>query len=188
MWWVPQASAVFRGKAEDLKGTVNFQRPTYSLWTGQGCVSQPWPIFSSEKCRRISPLHWGCPGGSAVKNLLARQEPQIWSLGRDDPLEEGMTTQSSILAWRIPWTEEPGGLRSIGLQGPTWLKQLGMHASPLHATHTGFEWNQRNSSILERALLIILKHMRLVFSKITQVDLGKYKCAAHLSTSWLRIL
>ena len=37
-------------------------------------------------------------------------------LGREDPLEEGMTTHSSILAWRIPWTEEPGGLQSIGLQ------------------------------------------------------------------------
>ena len=90
-------------------------------------MSQPWPIFSSEKCRRISPLHWGCPGGSAVKNLLARQEPQVLSLGRDDPLEEGMTTHSSILAWRIPWTEEPGGLRSIGLHRVGHDKRLSMH-------------------------------------------------------------
>ena len=44
------------------------------------------------------------------------QETQIQSLGREDPLEEGMATLSSILAWRIPWTEEPGGLQSIGLQ------------------------------------------------------------------------
>ena len=41
---------------------------------------------------------------------------QVWSLGWEDPLEEGMTTHSSIHAWRIPWTEEPGGLWSIGLQ------------------------------------------------------------------------
>ena len=40
----------------------------------------------------------------------------VQSLGRDDPLEEGMAPHSSTLAWRIPWTEEPGGLRSIGLQ------------------------------------------------------------------------
>ena len=42
---------------------------------------------------------------------------QVRSLGREDPLEEGTATQSSILAWRIPWTEEPAGLQSLGLQG-----------------------------------------------------------------------
>ena len=44
------------------------------------------------------------------------QEPQVHSLGREDPLEEEMATHSSILAWRIPWTEEPGGLQFIELQ------------------------------------------------------------------------
>ena len=47
-----------------------------------------------------------------VKNLSATQETQVPSLCWEDPLEEGMATHSSILAWRIPWTEEPGGLRS----------------------------------------------------------------------------
>ena len=60
-------------------------------------------------------------GGSAVKNLPAMQQTMLetWvqSLGQEDPLEEGMATHSSILAWRIPWTEEPGGLQSIGSQG-----------------------------------------------------------------------
>ena len=45
-----------------------------------------------------------------VKNLPAMQETQVWSMGWEDPLEKGMATHSSILAWRIPWTEEPGGL------------------------------------------------------------------------------
>ena len=61
----------------------------------------------------------GFPGGSAVKNLPAVQEPQetqVRSLGQEDPLEEGMAAHSSILAWRIPWTEEPGRLQSIGSQ------------------------------------------------------------------------
>ena len=61
----------------------------------------------------------GVPGGSAVKNLPAVQETQemrAQSLGREDPLEEGMATHSSTLAWRIPWTEEPGGLQSMGSQ------------------------------------------------------------------------
>ena len=61
----------------------------------------------------------GFPGGSAVKNSPAMQEPQeTWvpSLCGDDALEEGMATHSSILAWKIPWTVEPGGLQSVGLQ------------------------------------------------------------------------
>ena len=49
-----------------------------------------------------------------VKNLPAMQETQVLSLGREDPLEKGMATHSSILAWRIPQTEEPGGLQSMG--------------------------------------------------------------------------
>ena len=52
----------------------------------------------------------------AVKNQPAMQETWTRSLGQDDPLEKGMATYSSILAWRIPWTEEPGKLQSMGLQ------------------------------------------------------------------------
>ena len=48
-----------------------------------------------------------------VKNLPAMRETQVQSLGQEDPLEKGMATHSSILAWRIPWTEEPGGLQSM---------------------------------------------------------------------------
>ena len=51
-----------------------------------------------------------------VKNLLAMWEPWVRSLGWEDPLEKGKATHSSILAWRIPWTEGPGGLQSMGLQ------------------------------------------------------------------------
>ena len=51
-----------------------------------------------------------------VKNLPAMQETQVQSLGWEDSLEKGMATHSSILAWRIPWTEEPGGLQSMGSQ------------------------------------------------------------------------
>ena len=51
-----------------------------------------------------------------VKNLPAMQEIRVPSLGWEDPLEKGMATQSSILVCRIPWTEEPGGLQSMGSQ------------------------------------------------------------------------
>ena len=58
-----------------------------------------------------------------VKNPPAMQETQamqLQSLDQEDPLEEGMATHSSILAWRIPWTEEPGGLLSMGSQSQTY--------------------------------------------------------------------
>ena len=51
-----------------------------------------------------------------VKNLPAMQETQVRSLGREDPLENRMATHSSVLAWKIPWTEEPGRLQSMGSQ------------------------------------------------------------------------
>ena len=51
-----------------------------------------------------------------VKNLLTRQEAWVQSLGWEDPLEKRMATYSSILAWRLPWTEEPGRLQSMGSQ------------------------------------------------------------------------
>ena len=61
----------------------------------------------------------GFPRGSVVKNpptMQEPQEPQVQSLGQEEPLEEGMAIHSSILAWRIPWAEEPGRLQSIGSQ------------------------------------------------------------------------
>ena len=56
-----------------------------------------------------------------VRNPLAMQETQVQSLGQEDPLEEGMATHSRVLAWRIPWTEEPSGLQSIELDLATQL-------------------------------------------------------------------
>ena len=60
-------------------------------------------------------LCWASLMAQTVKNLPAMQETQVQSLGWEDPLEKGMATHSSILAWRIPWTEEPGGLWSMEL-------------------------------------------------------------------------
>ena len=61
--------------------------------------------------------HWRASQvAQMVKNLPAMQETWVWSLGGEDPLKEGMATHSSILAWIIPWTEEPGGVHSMGSQ------------------------------------------------------------------------
>ena len=58
----------------------------------------------------------GFPSGSVVKKLPTKQETQVRSLGQEDPLEKEMVIHSSILAWEIPWTEEHGGLQSMGSQ------------------------------------------------------------------------
>ena len=59
-------------------------------------------------------LHWFLSVAQTVKNLPAMCETWIRSQGWENPLEKGMATHSNILAWRIPWTEEPGGLQSMG--------------------------------------------------------------------------
>ena len=61
-------------------------------------------------------VYVGFPGGSAVKNPPANAGVPVSSLGQEDPLEKEMETHSSFLAWRIPWTEKPGGLQSMGSQ------------------------------------------------------------------------
>ena len=59
---------------------------------------------------------WPSLVAQRIKHLPAMQETRVQSLGWEDPLEKEMATHSSILAWRIPWTEEPGGLQSTGSQ------------------------------------------------------------------------
>ena len=77
-----------------------------------------------------------------VKNLLAMQETQVRPLGLKDPQEKGMAIHSSMLAWEIPWTEEPGGLESMGLQGVRhdWATSLRFTGATIlitdHVTHT----------------------------------------------------
>ena len=75
------------------------------------------------------PKRKGLPGDAVVTNPPAIQETWVRSLGREVPLEKEMATHSTVLAWRIPWMEEPGGLQSTGLQSET---QLDMRA-PSHA-------------------------------------------------------
>ena len=64
----------------------------------------------------LSSYSLGFSGDSVVKNLPATQEMQVLSLSQEDPLEKGMSTDSNILAWEIPWTGEPGRLQSTGPQ------------------------------------------------------------------------
>ena len=81
-------------------------------------LSRKWPE-NLQLC-----WYWASLIAQLVKNLPAMQETWVRFLGWEDPLEKEMATHSSILAWRIPWTEEPGGLRSIGLQESDMTEQL----------------------------------------------------------------
>ena len=84
--------------------------------TGVGSLFLLQGIFPTQG---LNPISGSFPNSSVVKNMPTIQETQeIWvqSLGQEDPLEQEMITHSSILAWEIPWTEEPAGLQSRGLQ------------------------------------------------------------------------
>ena len=98
----------------------------------------------------------GFPGGSVVKNSPAVQETQVQSLGWEDPLEEGMATHSSIPAWRIPWTEEPGGLQSMGSQRVGHTEELTLRAfhSPMARFGVTVSWleTQAMSSVFTMCL------------------------------------
>ena len=83
---------------------------------------------------------WASLVAQLVKNPPAMRETWVRSLGQKDPLEEGVATHSSILAWRIPWTEESGGLQSMGSQrvGHNWATEHTSHTHPIMNTESIF--------------------------------------------------
>ena len=79
--------------------------------------------------------HWCFPGGSAAKNPPAMQETRIWSLSWQEPFEKEMANHSSILAWKIPWTEEPVRLPFTGSQETSWTQLTTNPPPPPPYTH-----------------------------------------------------
>ena len=106
-----------------LRAFIGDKTETQRVWTTSsiahnGPDETPWLLL-------LVWYFYGFPGGSAVKNLPAKQETRqmpVQFLGQEDPLEKGMATHSSSLAWEMPWTEESGELQSMGLQrvGHDW--------------------------------------------------------------------
>ena len=94
-----------------------------------------------------------------------RHETQVRFLGQEDPLEDSMATHSSILAWRIPWTERPGGLQSMESQSQTWQEQLSTHP------HTNF--------------LSFLLQLEPCRRKGISLPLILWKCPYKLSREWM---
>ena len=118
----------------------------------------------------------GFPGGSVVKNLPAMQE--TWSPGWEDSLEEEMAIQSSILTWRIPRTEEPGGLQSMGSQR-AWLSTAHTHTHT--HTHTQTQTYQiRSDQTLSRVWLFVTQTYSSLLSLFFSLSSNKYLLSMHL--------
>ena len=133
-----QDSPVVRGSLGE-KGTPPYiwsqtPREGAPYWTGLYSMACKWqkpyskPLEQKKKKKKV--IHWngtrtaqGFLVAQMVKNLPAMQETRVWSLGQEEPLEKEMATHPSIIAWRIPWTEEPGGLQPLRLRrvGHDWV-------------------------------------------------------------------
>ena len=104
----------------------DFRQNLRRLRQSGSIIINQWNSISTAYIYHVLATHWVLSWASlvaqTVKNPSAMQEIQIWSLDWEDPLEKGMATQSRILAWRIPWIEEPSGLQSMGVEkNQTWL-------------------------------------------------------------------
>ena len=90
-------------------------------WKGQTCTQKVFAVYLKFGCEEASCIYLATsletllPAGSVAKNHLLVQEMWVRTLGKEDSLEEELAAHSSIAAWRNPWTEEPGGLQSMGL-------------------------------------------------------------------------
>ena len=101
-------------QADYKMATSRVLLPNQKLWS---CYLLSCLSGDRKTKKRLQPTAVLClPGGSAVKNLPAMQEMWVQSLGQEDSLEKEITTHSNILAWEIPWTEEPDGLQSMESQ------------------------------------------------------------------------
>ena len=100
----------------DLKYLWNMSTAVTRLFKRKHDCLQPFPYWCHGEGMGYSLQYsWTSLVAHMVKNLPEMWEMWVWSLGWEDPLEGGLATYSSILAWRIPWTEEPGRLQSMGL-------------------------------------------------------------------------
>ena len=124
------------GKEGDLCKGNHRGEGQESRKNGIGPKNQSSSLRQSNKSRdnqewSLSLGYWeGFPGGSDCKESACMEETQVLSLGQEDPLEKGMATHSSILAWKIPWIEEPGRLQSIvsNRVGHDWSNLAQKHA------------------------------------------------------------
>ena len=123
----PQYSSVYFLKLmADFPNSVHWKGDHIKKLITISCMEKPNCIMRDMDCNFILIsiwVYWTSLVAQMIKNLPAMQGTRVWSLGREDPLENGMATHSSTLGWRMLGTEEPGGLQSMGLQrvGHNWV-------------------------------------------------------------------
>ena len=106
--------AAIHGVAKSRTRLSDWTELTDPSFPSRCFLSQIIPLWAASfPNRSLNPISVSLPGGSVVKNLPAMQETWVQSLGQDDPLRKEMATHSSILVWKIPWTEEPGRLQFL---------------------------------------------------------------------------
>ena len=102
-----------------------------------------------------------------VKNLPAMWETQVWSLGWEDPLKKGMVTHSNTLAWRIPWTEEPGGPHTVHGVAKSWTWLSDSHT---HTNHALIHLNCKSCARLGTHTIQYYKGMQVMGKLLTQLS------------------
>ena len=117
--------------------------------------------------------------------IHSRQKPLHSKPGSGNTLEEGMATHSSILAWRIPWTEEPGGLQSIGSQraGHDWGDSA--HTLPTQIENE-FDLFQKRKPKMEEKELPTFSHIRVTYPTVLSPSVPRYRFPAPIATPWGR--
>ena len=100
------------------------------------------------------------PGGSVVKNPPAKKETRVWSPGWEDPLEEEMATHSSILAWRIPRSEEPGGLHVVA---KSRIRLSTLHTLCFNCSLVKGLWINKSNDLKRQKLQFSLKMLSRIF-------------------------
>ena len=121
-------------------------------WTQVSCVSLHWQSDSLPLSHLGSHKPYASLVAQRLKRLPAMRETWVQSLGWEDPLEKEMATHSSILAWIIPWTEEPGGLQSMGSQRVrhNWATSLSLPRSVLGVHWRDWCWSWNSSTLATR--------------------------------------
>ena len=102
--------------AEGPEGSNKGRASTTLVATCEGHAAYRCSLWRCPLYGRVGSISWASLVAQTVKNLPAKQESWVQSLGQEDPLKREMATHSSIHAQRVPWTEEPRGLQSMGLQ------------------------------------------------------------------------
>ena len=125
----------------------------------------------------------GFPGKEPTCQCRRCKRPWVWSLGEEDPLEEGMATYSSFLVWEVPWTEDPGGLQSTGSQRlrHDWSDLARIHAINQNLLHQTVQQFYYSAKLLIFFSVILLIFSHECFSVVIMIYMSPHTCSKHVT-------